>query len=265
MIQPDVKTPPRVLCMSGHDPSGGAGLQADIETCLALGVHALGALTLLTVQDTHNVSRVQPLAVEMLDAQIAAVCADAPVAAIKLGVIGSVEQVHCIAGWIDRLQVPVVLDPVLRAGGGATLAGQPVARALLDELLPRASVATPNADEARLLSGDDDPAAAARALAARTQGGVLVTGGDEPGDEVINHWAHGGELQLHRWPRIDGTYHGSGCTLAAAIAARLAQGLAVEAAVAAAEQAEHRWLVAPKRVGGGRLVPGRCVLQGTES
>jgi hydroxymethylpyrimidine/phosphomethylpyrimidine kinase len=254
---PQTKTPARVLCISGHDPGGGAGLQADIEACLSLDTHALVAVTMLTVQDTSNVSAIYPIDVEVMNAQIEAVCNDGAVAAIKLGVIASPAQVDCIADWIDRLQVPVVLDPVLRAGGGATLAGQPVAQALLDKLMPRATVATPNADEARLLTACSDPIEAARALGALGCRGVLVTGGDEAGEVVINHWWYQDSLQQHHWPRIDGRYHGSGCSLASAIAALLARGHAVDAAVREAEALAHQWLLHPRQVGRGRLVPGR--------
>lgn len=250
--------PATVLCIAGFDPSGGAGIHADIEACSAFGAHALGALTVLTLQDTDNVHGAQALEADWLDAQIRHLAADCRIDAIKLGVIGSVAQVGVIADWISRLGVPVVLDTVLRAGGGAELAAQPVAQALLAELAPLATVMTPNAAEARLLSGEQTLEAAASRLGESGCAHVLVTGGDEvDAAEAIDwHWHAGALRSLHR-PRLAQAYHGAGCTLASSIAALLAQGRDATTAIDTATAQVHDWLAAPKVFGGGRPSPGR--------
>lgn len=250
--------PATVLCISGHDPSGGAGIHADIEACAAFGAHALGALTALTLQDTSNVHDVHPLAADWLDAQIRHLAADCRIDAIKLGVIGSVDQVEVIAGWIERLRVPAVLDTVLRAGGGAELAAQPVSQALLARLAPLCTVMTPNAAEARLLSGEGALDAAASHLGAAGVAHVLVTGGDElDAEEAVDwHW-HAGALRRIARPRLAQDYHGAGCTLASSLAALLAQGMTPATAIDTATAQIHAWLRAPKAIGGGRPSPGR--------
>ncbi|WP_420427570.1 bifunctional hydroxymethylpyrimidine kinase/phosphomethylpyrimidine kinase [Algiphilus sp.] len=250
--------PPIVLCISGHDPSGGAGLHADIEACHAWGAHAMGALTALTIQDTRNVHAVRALDPEWFEAQLQRLDADCEIHAVKFGVLGSVEQVEIAARWVRRWQLPTVLDPVLQAGGGAELAGQPIARALLDTLLPLATVVTPNAAEARLLSGVQALPEAAATLGARGPAHVLVTGGDEAGTAPRTdwHWHDGTMRALHR-PRWAQSYHGAGCTLAASIAALLARGLPAEAAIDQASAQVHRWLGSPKVIGGGRPSPLR--------
>ncbi len=151
-----MKTPasrPVVLCLSGHDPSGGAGLQADIEALLAQGCHAAPAVTALTVQDTVNVCDFRVLDREWVLAQANAVLADLPVAAVKLGMLGSLEMVDTVAEILAaRPHFPLVCDPVLRAGGGGSLGKGDVGYAMRERLLPRATIATPNLPEARLLA-----------------------------------------------------------------------------------------------------------------
>lgn len=253
--------PATVLCIAGHDPSGGAGIHADIEACAAFGAHALGALTVLTLQDTADVHGAHALEADWLDAQIRHLAADCRIDAVKLGVIGSVEQVAVIADWIGRLGVPVVLDTVLRAGGGAELAAHPVAQALLERLAPAATVMTPNAAEARLLSGEQALDSAAARLGGTGAAHVLVTGGDEvdAAEAVDWHW-HAGALRSLRRPRLAQDYHGAGCTLASSIAALLAQGHDPAAAIDRATARVHEWLAAPKAIGGGRPSPARSVV-----
>ncbi|MBY8964926.1 hydroxymethylpyrimidine/phosphomethylpyrimidine kinase [Algiphilus sp. NNCM1] len=249
---------PTVLCISGHDPTGGAGLHADIEACQALGAHALGAITALTIQDTHNVHAVRALDAEWFEAQLRRLDADCHIDAIKFGVLGSTAQVEIAARWVRRWQLPMVLDPVLQAGGGAELASQPVARALRDELLPLATVVTPNAAEARLLSGAQRLSDAAVALGARGAAHVLVTGGDEAGTEPRTDWHwHDGAVRALSRSRWAQSYHGAGCTLAASIAALLARGLSPTTAIDQASAQVHAWLGTPKVIGGGRPSPLR--------
>lgn len=249
---------PQVLCISGHDPSGGAGLQADIEAVAAQGAHALVAVTSLTVQNTDNVRRVVATDPELLAQQIEAVLDDCPVHAIKIGLIGDAAQVPLILAAIARSGAPTVLDPVLRAGGGANLAADATSHALRMQLLPVATIITPNAAEARRLSGEDDLDACGAALLASGCANVLITGGDEATPDVVNTWHRRGHApQRFRSVRVPGQFHGSGCTLAAALAARLALGEDLATALAAAQQYTHDCLRRALQVGRGRLVPGR--------
>ncbi|HXF07446.1 MAG TPA: PfkB family carbohydrate kinase [Candidatus Acidoferrales bacterium] len=250
--------PPTVLVLSGHDPSGGAGQQADIEAIAAQGAHAAVAITCLTVQDTANVRCVEAVAPELIIAQAEAVLADQPVAAIKLGLLGTGAIVTAVAALLARYPaIPVVTDPVLVATGGGRLAADDLIPAVRAALLPRTTVLTPNAPEARALAGIDDLATSAEALRALGAQYVLVTGGDEPGARVENR-LHGPEgAQAFTWPRLPGPFHGSGCTLAAALAARLALGESVALAAERAQAYVARTLTAAFRPGRGAAIPRR--------
>ncbi|MBL6752458.1 MAG: bifunctional hydroxymethylpyrimidine kinase/phosphomethylpyrimidine kinase [Nevskia sp.] len=249
---------PLLLCLSGLDPTGGAGLQADIETAAALGAHALGLVTALTVQDTRNVAEVAPTDAALLERQLRRLLDDVRPQAIKLGLLGSAAQVPVVGRAIDRCRVPVVCDPVLRAGGGAELAGAGLVQALREELLPRLTLLTPNAAEARRLAGTDALEDCGPRLLRAGCANVLVTGGDEPGTEVVNTWFTAGAAPRHfRWPRLPETFHGAGCTLAAAVAALLAGGAALDQAIAQAQAWTHAALAQAIAVGGGRRIPWR--------
>lgn len=248
-----------VLCLSGLDPTGGAGLQADIEACAANGVHALGLVTALTVQDSHNVSAVEAVPVALLQRQLDTLLADCRPAAVKIGLIGDPKQIPVICRTLVQLQVPVVCDPILRAGGGAELLSADATARLLGELLPQVTVLTPNAAEARRLA----PQAAslqdcAEALLCMGCSQVLITGGDEPGDDIINTLHRPGQPPRNwHWPRLAGLFHGAGCTLAAASAARLALGDDIETALTAAQTYTQHTLEQALRIGRGRPVPRR--------
>ncbi|MFT4047998.1 MAG: hydroxymethylpyrimidine/phosphomethylpyrimidine kinase [Solimonas sp.] len=249
---------PRVLCLSGHDPSGGAGIHADLEAIAAQGAHALTVITALTAQDSRDVRRVLPVAPAQLAEQIDLLLADGAIAAIKIGLLGDAAQIPPIVDTIRRAGAPVVCDPVLRAGGGANLSAAATSAALLDGLLPHVDLLTPNAAEARRLSGLDDDVAAARALRERSGRHVLVTGGDETGDDVRNVWLDAdGWIREFRWPRLAARFHGAGCTLASAIAGRLAAGDGWAAAIEAGQRYTHGALAGAYRAGGGRLIPNR--------
>ncbi|MFZ5723058.1 MAG: bifunctional hydroxymethylpyrimidine kinase/phosphomethylpyrimidine kinase [Pseudomonadota bacterium] len=250
---------PVVLVIAGHDPVGGAGLQADIEAVAALGCHAATAVTALTVQDTRNVSSFEVTAPELLRAQIEAVLGDLQPAAVKIGMIGSGDNARVIARLLrQHPHIPVVLDPVLVAGGGGSLAGNDLQQVLLTELLPLAAVLTPNGPEARTLAGSDVLADCARRLAQHGAQHVLITGGHEPGDEIVTVlYGRDGELARHIHPRLPGNYHGSGCTLAAAVAALLAQGAPVGRAVGEALAYTWQTLDHAQRPGHGQAIPDR--------
>jgi len=241
--------PPNVLVFAASDPTGGAGLQADVLTLASLGCHALSVLTAYTVQDTHGVAALHGLDAGHVTAQARCVLADAAVRAIKIGVLGSAPTAQAVAALLaEHANLPVVLDPVLASARGDRLGDAATLRELL---VPRATVLTPNSEEAAALGGPE----ALLALGCRY---VLVTGTHEPGDEVVNTlYAPGGIVRQDRWPRLPGSYHGSGCTLASAIAARLAHGDAVPEAVRSAQ--DYTWCALERgyRPGAGQHVPDR--------
>lgn len=255
---------PAVLSIAGHDPTGGAGIQADIEAIGAQGAHALTLITALTVQDTCNVRRLQSVAAELLAQQATCLFADCPVAAIKLGLLGDVGQVPLIGAWLRQLRVPVVLDPILRAGGGTELLGSALSSAMQADLFPLATVLVPNAAEARRLTGEQELPKAGLKLLGSGAGNVLITGGDETSTDVENLWFQDGRLvRRFVWPRLAGGFHGAGCTLASALAARLALGDPMEAALLEAQAYTHRSLRRAIQPGGGRGIPGRWPGQDT--
>jgi hydroxymethylpyrimidine/phosphomethylpyrimidine kinase len=251
--------PPIVLTFAGSDPTGGAGLQADLLTLASMGCHPLSVVTALTAQDTHGVAALEPVDARRVREQAERLLADIQVAAFKLGVLGSAANAQAIATILaDHADVPVVLDPVLASGRGDPLAGEDLIAALRELLVPQATVITPNTLEARRLGGDAGLVESARRLLARGAEYVLVTGGHEPGSEVVNTlYDGGGVVREDRWPRLPGSYHGSGCTLASAIAAALANGLAAPEAVRDAQEFTWQTLAAAFRPGAGQLIPDR--------
>jgi hydroxymethylpyrimidine/phosphomethylpyrimidine kinase len=252
---------PTVLVVSGNDPSGGAGQAADVQAVTALGAHPAPVITSLTVQDTRNASRVEPVEAELVAAQIQAVLDDQSVAAVKIGLLASAGIARSVASVLAGIEprIPVVLDPVLVAAGGAVLAERDLAGVLLDSLMPIATVVTPNAHEIRELAGDDGGRdEQARRLLRHGARFVLAKGGDEETADVVNTlYGASGEERTWRWPRLDGEFHGSGCTLASAIAARLAHGRSPEAAVDEAQVWTQAALAAAFRPGRGQRVPLR--------
>lgn len=254
---------PVVLCLSGHDPSGGAGLQADIEALLAQGCHAAPTVTALTVQDTQNVRDFRVLDREWVLAQAQAVIADLPVAAVKLGMLGSVQMVDTVIELMQQLpNTPLVCDPVLRAGGGGALGQDDVGFALRERLLPLALIATPNLPEARLLA--ELPEGTAEQCAARLLPhcrNLLITGGHGDEQEIHNRlYLRDGSQHVFTCPRLPGSYHGSGCTLASALAGRLALGEELVSAVRSALDYTWRCLRDAEQPGQGQYVPRRLPL-----
>lgn len=253
-------TIPSVLVFAGLDPTGGAGLQADVEALASMGCHAAPVATALTVQDTRDVKASYPVDALVLIEQARAVLEDLPIAACKVGLLASVaavEAVHSILA--DYPKLPLVLDPVLASGAGAPLVGQEVQAAMIELLLPLTAVLTPNSLEARALAPEADTLeAAGQALLARGTAFVLITGTHEPTPKVVNLlYGNLRLLETFEWERLPGSYHGSGCTLASAIAGLLAQG---QEPLSAARQAqEYTWetLRQAYRVGLGQLIPNR--------
>ena len=244
--------PPVVLCCSGHDPTGGAGLQADIETLRALGCHPATVITALTAQDTRNVLRVYPQDPERCLTQARLVMPDLPIAVIKIGLLGSAAKAEAVARLAGEAgAVPVVLDPVLAAGGGQALATALLQQVIVRQLMPRVTVVTPNTPEARSLTGQTELDACAAALLAAGCPNVLLTGThEEDTPEVINRWYDAAGRTDSAWPRLPGSYHGSGCTLAAAVAGGLAQGLPMAKAIAEAQR--YTWIALREAYAAGR-------------
>lgn len=230
----------RVLIVAGSDSGGGAGIQADIKAVTALGGYAATAVTALTAQNTLGVFGVVPVDPGFVGQQMEVVLRDIGADAVKTGMLHSAGVVAAVARTLQRLasNVPLVLDPVMVAKGGAPLL-QPEAReALVQLLLPMAALVTPNLPEAELLSGVrikslDDMRRAADLLLATGASAVLLKGGHLPGDTVVDilRTVDGGAREFEH-PRVESrSTHGTGCTLASAIATGIAEGLTLEAAV----------------------------------
>lgn len=284
-------SPPIVLVFAASDPSGGAGMQADILTLASMGCHPLSVITAITVQDTVGVESVLPMDAEWVEDQARALLEDMPVAAFKVGMIGSVENAAAIAEIVsDYPDIPLILDPVLASGRGDDLATDDLISAMIEMLLPQTTILTPNSIEARRLAryneedaleeihaeaaaGDEDhdehdagddssdqPALGecARRLLGRGCEFVLITGTHEPGQQVINTlYNEAGIVRADAWDRLPGSYHGSGCTLASAIAANIANGLELHDAVRDAQDYTWQALNAGFRPGMGQFIPDR--------
>jgi hydroxymethylpyrimidine/phosphomethylpyrimidine kinase len=256
--------PPIVLTFAASDPSGGAGIQADILTLASMGCHPLSVLTAITVQDTMGVEAVQPLDAEWVADQARCLLEDMPVDAFKIGVLGSVENITAIAEILsDYPDVPLILDPVLASGRGDELASDDMLHALRELLLPRTTILTPNSTEARRLADtedDEEPSLAVCAQRLLETGceHVLITGTHEPTPKVVNTlYGKGGIVRSDSWERLPGSYHGSGCTLASAIAAMLANGLDLPEAVREAQDYTWNTLAKAYRPGMGQFLPDR--------
>lgn len=231
---------PVALTIAGSDPSGGAGLQADLKTFHQLGVYGMGVVTLITAQNTEGVRAVEVLAPALVRAQLDAVLEDIPPGAIKTGALGSAAVVLEIASRLRGVSAPVVVDPVMISKHGAPLLDEAARDAVRESLLPEADLVTPNTDEAAVLSGREvrsveDARAAAAALVEMGARAALVKGGHLEGDAVDVLHLDGETIEL-RAPRIvTRAGHGTGCTYAAAIVALLARGAPMREAVRGAK------------------------------
>jgi hydroxymethylpyrimidine/phosphomethylpyrimidine kinase len=256
--------PPIVLAFAATDPSGGAGLQADVLTLASMGCHPLTVVTAATIQDTMGVEEIMALDAEWVADQARCVLEDMPVNAIKIGVIGSIENITAIAEVVsDYPEVPLVLDPVLASGRGDEFATDEMISALRELLIPQTTIITPNSIEARRLVQEDgedelDLAECARRLLALGCEYVLITGTHENTTQVVNTlYGQEGVVRTDRWDRLPGSYHGSGCTLASAIAATIANGLSISDAVKDAQEYTWQTLKAAFRPGMGQHIPDR--------
>ena len=252
--------PPIVLCFSGHDPTGGAGVQADIETINRLGCRPCTVVTALTAQDTVNVSAVLPQQPDAFRLQARLLISDLPISAIKIGLLGSAAIAKAVVQLLlnELAGIPVVLDPVLAAGGGKALAREDLLAIIRQELLPLTTVCTPNIPEAwQLASGVASLDECALELMRLGCQQVLLTGTHDSAGEVVNRLYGPSGMQSWNWPRLPHDYHGSGCTLAAALAAGIATGMTVEDACLQAQQFTWSALASGFALGKGQWLPRR--------
>lgn len=258
--------PPVVLVFAGNDPSGGAGLAADILTLASLGCHALPVVTAITVQDTAGVQDFMAVEPDWLEDQARLLLEDMHVNAIKVGMIGSVENLAVIAEIAsDYPDIPLILDPVLASGRGDALAEEALIQAMRELLLPHTFLVTPNSVEARHLASDDPDEqedlpldiAASRLIECGCEY-ALITGTHENTPQVVNTlYTQLGRGASETWTRLPGSYHGSGCTLASAVAGLIASGSDVMTAVKEAQEYTWQSLSNGFRPGMGQFIPDR--------
>ncbi len=251
----------KALTIAGSDSGAGAGIQADLKTFAAHGVYGTSAITAITAQNTKGVAAVQALPADMVIAQIEAIAGDIGADAVKTGMLATAAIVEAVAAAIDTLELPnVVVDPVMLAKGGDRLLEDEAVAALKSELLRRARVVTPNAQEAEVLSGlrittPDDARKAARRILSLGPKAVIVKGGHVPGAEAIDVLFDGQEFIELRGPRLETrNTHGTGCTFAAALAANLALGSGLREAAARAKEYVAGAMKAGFAIGGGHGV-----------
>lgn len=257
-------SPPIVLSFAPSDPSGGAGLQADLLTLASMGCHPLSVVTSLTVQDTRGVEGSLPMDADWVADQARALLEDMPVDAFKVGALGSVEAIAAVAEILsDYPDVPLILDPSLAPGRGDELASDEAVSAIAEMLLPQTTVLVANSVEVlRLAEREDDDEPTLAACAARLVDAgcefVLVTGTHAPGRDIVNT-LHGkaGVVRTDTWTRLPGAFHGAGATLAAAVAAMLANGLDLAEAVREAQDYTWHTLKKAYRPGMGQFLPDR--------
>jgi len=263
---PSPTLPPIVLVFAATDPTGGAGVQADLLTLSSMGCHALSVVTAITVQDTAGIEDVLAIDPDWVVDQARLVLEDMPVVAFKIGLMGSIENVAAIAEVVsDYPDVPLIFDPVLTSGRGDELATDDMISAMRELLLPQTTILTPNSREARRLAQEDgeddeeiDLAGCAKTMLGLGCEFVLITGTHENTPQVINTlYGPEGVVRADSWERLPGSYHGSGCTLAAAIAATLANGLELPEAVREAQEYTWQTLNAGFRPGMGQYIPDR--------
>jgi hydroxymethylpyrimidine/phosphomethylpyrimidine kinase len=229
---------PAVLSIAGSDSGGGAGIQADLKAFARAGVHGMTAITAVTAQNTVGVEAIHQIPPELIVQQVRAVADDIGVDAVKIGMLGTAETVLAVRDALAYVgDAPVVIDPVMVAESGAVLLDDAARRAIVDVLLPLAAVSTPNLPEARVLAGEGDAEALARALYELGPRAVVVTGGHR--DEATDVFFDGEAIRLIPGERhADGAAHGSGCTHSSTLAAHLALGCSpLEAARRAREVA----------------------------
>jgi len=254
--------PPVVLCFSGLDPTGGAGIQADIEAISKHGCHAAPIITANTVQDTNNVVSFKPVDASLILKQARTVLKDMPVSAIKIGMIGSGETAEAIYTLFrEYSDIPVILDPVLAAGGGSSLAQKGLIDTINTLIIPRTYILTPNILEAQLLTNSKaQPESAAQYLNKMGANYVLLTGTHSKNPDVIHKLYFKSKNQKSfSYKRLNNEFHGSGCTLAASLAALIAQKMEPINACQNALDFTYKALLNANSLGNGQLIPNRNI------
>ncbi len=254
------KARPVVMSFSGNDPTGGAGIQADIEAISSMGARVAPVITALTVQDTQNVKYFSATDAKMVAEQARVILEDMPVAAFKIGMVGSIENINAIHTILhDYHDIPIIIDPIISAGGGMSLASEEMALAYSDLLFPLTNLVTPNSNEVRLLAPEADSLdACAQELMDDGCEYVLLTGTHEATEQVINSfYGHHKKIEVSCWQRLPNSYHGSGCTLTSAIAGLIACGQSIPDAVSIAQEYAWQSLVDGYQSGMGQYHPDR--------
>ncbi|MCK4676478.1 MAG: hydroxymethylpyrimidine/phosphomethylpyrimidine kinase, partial [Gammaproteobacteria bacterium] len=255
-----INNPPVVLCFSGADPTGGAGIQADIETLSSHGCIAASVITAATVQDTVNVISFSPMPSDLIVEQARAVLEDMPIAAIKIGMVGSAEIAMAIHSIItDYPNIPVIYDPVFSTETGGALSTEDLVDTVRTLLLPVTKILTPNIHEIHILApGSDTPTAAAMGLLESEAEYILLTGTHAKTPNVVHTlFSNNRELETFHNERLPHKYHGSGCTLASSIAAQIALGQEVQGAVRTGLEYTYKTLLHANRIGMGQYHPNR--------
>ncbi len=251
---------PVVMSFSGNDPTGGAGIQADIESATSMGARVAPVITAITIQDTQNVKFFSAVDAKMVIEQARVILEDMPVAVFKLGMVGSIENINAIHSVLhDYPEIPVIVDPIISAGGGKSLASYEMALAYSDLIFPLTNLVTPNSNEIRLLApGADSLDACAQELMDDGCEYVLLTGTHEGTNQVINtFYGHHKKIEASCWERLPHSYHGSGCTLTSAIASLVACGHSISDATSIAQQYAWQSLVYGYQSGMNQYHPDR--------
>ena len=257
MDHPSIQKPV-VLVLAGHDPSGGAGIQADIETLAAHDCIATSVITSLTAQNTQSFSYHLPQTAEDFVTQGKLVFEDIKIDACKIGAIGSPELIRAIHELIADQSFPVVLDPVLQSTTGHDFSNEEICALLYDLLIPFATVITPNRDEVMQLTGELKPQAAAERLLEMGCKNILISDVEDSETKVINYlFQEDGQCHTFTWERLPGNFHGSGCTLASAITASLAKDIELISAVEQAQDFTWHSLKNGLQLGKGQIHPNR--------
>jgi len=275
-IQMDRHQIPKILNFSATDPSGGAGMNADIMTQTSLGCHPLSVVTGVTVQDTNGVDYVSPIDAEIVNDQARKILKDSDIDVIKCGLLCSTENIVMLSQiTADYPQIPVILDPIITSGMGDQLSTQDMLESMINLLFPKATLITPNINEARILSSFnqknkqsiDVDQIALRLMATGCQN-ILITGGDDITKSIVNRFYNSqnkNEPKIFHWERIPGSFHGTGCTLASSIAVFVAQGFSIGDAVQEAQQYTWDTLRFAFQSGKGQMTPNRFYWMFNES
>ena len=250
---------PVVLCFSGLDPTGGAGIQADIEAINAHHAHPTSIITALTIQDTHNVHDFEIVNPALIIKQAEAILNDIHVSAIKIGMLGSAEVAKAIHFILRKHpHIPVIFDPILAAGGGTELASEDLIESIVEYIAPFCFMMTPNTHEAEKLTHNSKLDKAAEKLLSYGAKNILITGTHADTKKVEHKlFSKNSSLKTYYYSRLDNEYHGSGCTLAASIASLIAHGQGLEMAIHHALDYCYETLVHANQIGQGQLIPQR--------